>query len=160
MWGWPTWGFLSNAAVLAVVLRALTREVLPESTWPRTPTLKLNMALFFKITIVSKVKQFANCKMGCGSRETYYPQFPTHKCVRNDCNSDSLRIQTYYCIAPMLLLSSIFLFLCLVKDQLVCMGYWLVLVLSCVDWRQVTVKNCFNLDGFFGLEKNWAALPL
>jgi len=36
-------GFLSKQAVLAVVLRAFDRLVLPLSTWPRTPTLKLNM---------------------------------------------------------------------------------------------------------------------
>ena len=36
-------GFLSKLAVLAVVLRTFDKLVLPLSTWPKTPTLKLNM---------------------------------------------------------------------------------------------------------------------
>ena len=35
-------GFLSKLAVLATVLRAFDKLVLPLSTWPRTPTLKFN----------------------------------------------------------------------------------------------------------------------
>lgn len=35
------WGCLSKAAVERVVERAATREVLPLSTWPKTPTLTL-----------------------------------------------------------------------------------------------------------------------
>mmetsp|Transcript_30394 Transcript_30394/g.65634 ORF Transcript_30394/g.65634 Transcript_30394/m.65634 type:complete len:371 (-) Transcript_30394:510-1622(-) len=34
---------LSNAAVLSTLLRVLTKEVLPVSTWPRTPTFKLSI---------------------------------------------------------------------------------------------------------------------
>lgn len=37
------WGFLSKHAVLATELRALQSEVLPQSTWPKTPTLKLRI---------------------------------------------------------------------------------------------------------------------
>ena len=36
-------GFLSKHAVLAVVLKTFDKLVLPLSTWPKTPTLKLNM---------------------------------------------------------------------------------------------------------------------
>jgi hypothetical protein len=37
-------GFLSKQAVEAVVETAFTREVLPLSTWPSTPMLKLSVA--------------------------------------------------------------------------------------------------------------------
>lgn len=50
-----TCGFLSKAAVLAVVLSAFTRLVFPESTCPRTPTLKLNMFSNDHRTIVPEV---------------------------------------------------------------------------------------------------------
>lgn len=37
------WGFLSKAAVDAVLLSARARDVFPLSTWPRTPTLKFSV---------------------------------------------------------------------------------------------------------------------
>uniref|UniRef100_A0A2M4B811 Putative secreted protein n=1 Tax=Anopheles triannulatus TaxID=58253 RepID=A0A2M4B811_9DIPT len=46
------WGFLSNAAVLAIALRALAKVVLPESTWPRIPTLRFRYMLPDKYELV------------------------------------------------------------------------------------------------------------
>lgn len=45
-----TCGCLSRAAVDITVERALTREVLPESTWPRIPTLMFSTPMWMILT--------------------------------------------------------------------------------------------------------------
>lgn len=57
-------GFLSKAAVDAVLLSALANDVFPLSTWPRTPTLKFRvlMGLCVESDIVRNEGSFTYCE--------------------------------------------------------------------------------------------------
>ncbi|RNA05612.1 hypothetical protein BpHYR1_034899 [Brachionus plicatilis] len=58
------WGFLSKHAVLATVLNALARLVLPLSTWPRTPILKFRVDMEFEIQYLLNANSLGKLDLG------------------------------------------------------------------------------------------------
>uniref|UniRef100_A0A2M3ZWC7 Putative secreted peptide n=1 Tax=Anopheles braziliensis TaxID=58242 RepID=A0A2M3ZWC7_9DIPT len=67
------WGFLSNAAVLAIALRAFANVVFPESTCPRMPTFR-----FRYILPVCKHRQRAVCDKNTNPKQSRFRFYALH----------------------------------------------------------------------------------